>query len=201
VKRTCIGCRAVAAPEDLVRLVAAPEGEFVFDLAGRTFGRGAWLHPTPACLSQAARGGIDRAFRQQFGMTAPALAALFRKAADRRAMGLLGAARRAHKLQAGSSAVEEAIERGQAALVLVATDARAAASQDFLQPLITAGHARAYGTKAEFATLLSRAETALLAVTDARLAREIQKAIEWAQLSEPKAASGRAARTISSEAG
>jgi ribosomal protein L7Ae-like RNA K-turn-binding protein len=173
----------------------------VFDLAGRSFGRGAWLHPDPGCLAEAARGGIDRAFRAQLGVSAAALAQAFRKAADRRALALLGAARRAQKLEAGSSSVADAIERGRAELVIVATDARAAASHAFLEPLIAAGRAQAYGTKAEFGACLARSETALLAVTEARFAREIRKAIEWALLPEPKAASARAARTISSEAG
>ena len=201
MKRTCIGCRATSAPEDLVRLAAAPDGELVFDLAGRTLGRGAWVHPLPACLAQAARGGVDRAFRRPFGLNPSVLAARLRKAADRRTMGLLSAARRARKIQADSGAVAEAIERGGVELVLVARDAPAAASHDFLEPLIAGGRAQAYGTKAEFGTCLGRQETALLAVTDARLAREIRKSIEWAELPEPKAASAKAARPISSEAG
>ena len=123
VKRTCIGCRAISAPEDLVRIVAALEGGLVFDLARRTFGRGAWLHPDPACLAQAARGGIDRAFRQPFGLNPPALTALFRTAASRRALVLIGAARRAQKLEAGAAAVAEAIERRKVELLIVSTDA------------------------------------------------------------------------------
>ncbi len=68
MNRTCIGCRAVSAPESLVRLVAGPEGELLFDLERRAFGRGAWPHPEPSCLLQAARGGADRAFRQALGI-------------------------------------------------------------------------------------------------------------------------------------
>jgi predicted RNA-binding protein YlxR (DUF448 family) len=199
VNRTCIGCRAIAAPPDLVRLVAAPEGELVFDLARRTFGRGAWLHPDPGCLARAARGGVDRAFRQPFGLNASSLTALFREAANRRAFQLIGAARRAQKLGTGSAAVAEAIERREVELVIVAIDASAAAAHPFLEPLIASGRALAFGTKTEFATCLGRTETTLLAVTEARLAREIRRAIEWAQLPDPAAA--RAARTISSEAG
>lgn len=202
MKRTCIGCRAVTAPEELVRLVAGPEGELVFDLAGRSsFGRGAWVHPELRCLTEAGRGGVDRAFRQALGLSPAALVSQLRHAAARRAFGLIGAARRARHLQAGASAVEEAITRREVELVLVATDARASAHHVFLEPLIAAGRAQVFGTKAEFGACLSRPETALLAVTDAGLAREIRKAIEWTQLPEPKAGSARAGRAISSEAG
>ncbi len=201
MNRTCIGCRAVSAPESLVRLVAGPEGELLFDLAGRAFGRGAWLHPEPSCLLQAARGGADRAFRRAFGIVPSQFFQLFREAAERRALGLIGAARRAKKLEAGSSAVAEAIERGWAELVIVAIDARAAASQAFLEPWIASGRAQAFGTKASFGACLGRTDTALLAVTEPRFASEIRKAIEWTLLPEPKAPSARAARSISSEVG
>jgi len=201
VKRACIGWRAVSAPQGLVRLVAGPEGELLFDLAGRAFGRGAWLHPDPSCLSQAARGGADRAFRRSFGIDQAQLFRLFREAAERRSLGLLGAARRAKKLEAGSAAVAEAVERGFAELLIVATDARAAASQSFLQPWIASGRALAFGTKESLGACLGRADTALLAVTEPRFASEIRKAIEWTLLPEPKAPSARAPRFISSEVG
>lgn len=199
--RTCIGCRAPFAPDELVRLVLGPAGEVVFDLAGRELGRGAWVHPRPNCLAMAARGGLDRAFKRSVGVNAHALAGAFGAAARSRALDLIGVARRAGQLEMGLAAVEEAVLRGRPELVIVATDARAAAAHAFLPPLVRTGRAQAFGSKADFAACLSRPETALLAVTDARLAREIRKAIEWTLLPEPNPVSGRAARAISSEAG
>ena len=38
--RTCIGCRAAERPDELVRLIQAPDGEIVADLVGKSFGRG-----------------------------------------------------------------------------------------------------------------------------------------------------------------
>jgi hypothetical protein len=49
--RTCVGCGGKAAQRALVRL-KAEAGRVVFDRA-RTGGRGAWLHPAPACLEGA----------------------------------------------------------------------------------------------------------------------------------------------------
>lgn len=49
--RTCVGCGGKAARPALVRL-KAEAGRVVFDRA-RTGGRGAWLHPDPACLEGA----------------------------------------------------------------------------------------------------------------------------------------------------
>jgi uncharacterized protein len=55
--RTCVGCGAKATPAELVRLRAV-DGEVRAD-AGRSGGRGAWLHATPECLE---RAGKRRAF-------------------------------------------------------------------------------------------------------------------------------------------
>jgi predicted RNA-binding protein YlxR (DUF448 family) len=52
--RTCIGCGERAAKPDLIRLVAAGD-EIVPDVASRLPGRGAYLHPSLACLERAQR--------------------------------------------------------------------------------------------------------------------------------------------------
>jgi predicted RNA-binding protein YlxR (DUF448 family)/ribosomal protein L30E len=67
--RMCVACREAGDPEDLVRLVAAPDGTVVVDVRGRLPGRGAWIHATAACvavieqrrdaLSKALRGPVD----------------------------------------------------------------------------------------------------------------------------------------------
>ncbi|HEX3621194.1 MAG TPA: YlxR family protein [Acidimicrobiales bacterium] len=61
--RTCVGCRRVASPDQLVRVVASPGGGLA---VGRTLpGRGAWLCAGSAsCLEAAAgRKAFDRALR------------------------------------------------------------------------------------------------------------------------------------------
>nr|WP_235946899.1 YlxR family protein [Nocardia terrae] len=68
--RTCIGCRRRELAADLMRVVAQPTAEsgqtvvVVPDPRRRLPGRGAWMHPTSACLSQAVRRrAIGRALR------------------------------------------------------------------------------------------------------------------------------------------
>ena len=56
--RTCVGCRQRAAATELLRVVAVERGGFhvsVPDPARRLPGRGAWLHPDPACFVLAER--------------------------------------------------------------------------------------------------------------------------------------------------
>ena len=60
--RTCIGCGARAAQDELVRLRI--EGERVVIDQRRQGGRGAWVHASAVCLERAARRrAIARAFR------------------------------------------------------------------------------------------------------------------------------------------
>ncbi|MGI8887498.1 MAG: YlxR family protein [Nocardioidaceae bacterium] len=65
--RTCVGCRERTAKSDLVRVVVDLEGtarRALPDDAGTMSGRGAHLHPRPACLDLAERRrAFPRAFR------------------------------------------------------------------------------------------------------------------------------------------
>ena len=63
--RTCVGCRERAAKQDLLRVVAQ-DGALVPDPAGRSPGRGAYLHRSTACLEAALRRRVfTRALRVQ----------------------------------------------------------------------------------------------------------------------------------------
>lgn len=65
--RTCVGCREVASPDQLVRVAVEQTEhgpEAVFDVFRRIGGRGAWVHPTRECVSTAVRRrAFHRAFR------------------------------------------------------------------------------------------------------------------------------------------
>ncbi|UCM90792.1 YlxR family protein [Streptomyces marincola] len=81
-ERTCVGCRKRSARDGLLRVVVI-EGRCVPDLRGTLPGRGAYVHPTPACLELAVRrrafpralkvqGPLDTGeLRQAVGQAAP----------------------------------------------------------------------------------------------------------------------------------
>ncbi|WP_106131128.1 YlxR family protein [Pseudosporangium ferrugineum] len=67
--RTCIGCRVRVPTSQLLRFVAVRDGvdlRLVPDPGRRLPGRGAHLHPEPACLAQAER---RRAFGRALRLT------------------------------------------------------------------------------------------------------------------------------------
>ncbi|HET7668016.1 MAG TPA: YlxR family protein [Mycobacterium sp.] len=67
--RTCVGCRKRELAVELLRVVAVDgNGEYAItvDPARRLPGRGAWLHPTRACLDAAIR---RRAFARALRIT------------------------------------------------------------------------------------------------------------------------------------
>ena len=65
--RTCVGCRIVAPPDQLVRVTMeeTPHGpRAVADPHRRLGGRGAWVHATRQCVEQAIRRrALNRSFR------------------------------------------------------------------------------------------------------------------------------------------
>ncbi|MBW1601221.1 YlxR family protein [Streptomyces sp. JJ66] len=64
-ERTCVGCRKRSAKADLLRVVVI-EGACVPDLRGTLPGRGAYVHPSLACLDLAIRRrAFARAFRRK----------------------------------------------------------------------------------------------------------------------------------------
>ena len=66
--RTCVGCRARAPRAQLLRLVIDDDGGLAVDARALEPGRGAWIHPDPACLELAER---RRAFGRALRSSGP----------------------------------------------------------------------------------------------------------------------------------
>ncbi|KQX79774.1 YlxR family protein [Streptomyces sp. Root1310] len=72
-ERTCVGCRERAAKTELLRIVAIKDA-CVPDPRGTLPGRGAYVHPAPACLDQAVRRrAFTRALRAPGALDTKAL--------------------------------------------------------------------------------------------------------------------------------
>lgn len=192
--RTCVGCGETGNRAELVRLVLAPSesaapseagdgaasgaqpASVVVDAAGGAFGRGVHVHPRPKCLEQACKSGLARSLRTAMSVDPKALALDIAGALERRAIGLLQAAKRAKKIAIGADATVEALMAAPDAVVVVATDAAHAANLGPVQIAVQEGRAVAWLDKATLGALFNRAEVAVCAVTDERIGVELAHA-------------------------
>lgn len=165
----------------MIRWVRAETGDVVPDLAGGSFGRGAWTHPHPACLKKL-QHALARSFKAAVITTTAEALRLLCLGAEHRAGQLLGLSRRRGLIVYGSDACAEAWSRGEIYLLLVATDALSAAKLPFVSQMIAAGQAQGWSTKEAFGRLLGRSEVALVALRDRGLARDLFGAIAMALL-------------------
>lgn len=200
-ERTCVGCGEHDAPEEMVRLVLGPSGEVAVDAAGGGFGRGAHVHARGPCLAAAAARGLMRATKgkarevslavkeggevvtgEGAPLSAEALARAVEEAMARRIAGLLASAVRVRKVRIGADAVTGAWRTGEAELIMVATDAAAAAELGAVREAVAAGAAVAWGTKLGLAAALMRRATpegvGAAAITDAGIAAAVRDAVE-----------------------
>lgn len=171
----------------MFRVVLGEHGEILVDLAGRAFGRGGWVHPRPDCVGQMLHGGAARSFKAEVTTSAAVFHAALCDAVDARVSALLVSARGASRLAAGTNAVEAAFTSGQATLILVAEDARAAAVSGFLARAGAMGKVLVWGTKAGMGKALGRPDTAVVALTDPGFAGVVSRAVALRSLPEPGA--------------
>jgi predicted RNA-binding protein YlxR (DUF448 family) len=179
--RTCVGCHArfdAAERDGAIRVVLGLEERgahpVLVDLAGGSFGRGAHVHASSACLAKACAGGFSKAFRCAVKADATELARDIEKAASRRIEGLLLGARRAGFLAFGEDAKGHAADGTP--LFLLATDAGPSASGGPIRQAIAEGRVLPWGTKESLGKLFSRELVAVVAVRHESVAREIRKA-------------------------
>jgi predicted RNA-binding protein YlxR (DUF448 family) len=178
--RTCVGCRAEAERDELVRLIEGPDGAIAVDPRGSGGGRGAWVHPARACIESAAkRHGAERTLKVTVRpVDAAALIAQAREAFARRAFGLLSTARRTRAVALGADAVDACVEQGRAALLLVALDA-GGVTRERAEKLASRGVLlRAFGARAALGEVFGRGEIAIAAVSEPRVAVELVTTID-----------------------
>jgi predicted RNA-binding protein YlxR (DUF448 family) len=197
-----VGCGErvdVDGAADLVRLIISGSGEIAVDARGSGFGRGAHVHVRPECLRRAVERGLSRSAKArvhtiQSGLADPAaetaplsvaaLADAIQRAMDRRIEGMLISAARAKRVALGSDAVTGASHRGEAELVVVATDAAAAADLTAVRHAAAEGRAVAWGSKDRLGELLLRAgggaQLGVLSVSSPKIAGPLRDAVRIA---------------------
>ena len=199
-RRMCAGCGKRGPASELVRVVLDPTGAVatvVVDVAGSAFGHGAHVHPSPDCLAKALKGGLSKAFKTNVVASAEAIVAQLVAGVDRRIEGLVMGARRARHVVIGADATVEALREEKVALLIVATDAAAAAQLSEVRDAVAAGKAIAWSVKERLGALLGRDEVAVCGIVHDKVADAIGTAY---RMSGPfKAGSGSGGAWSSSE--
>ncbi len=185
--RSCVGCGEPVARDEheVVRLVLDDAGGAHVDLRGRSFGRGAWVHTLPACLERAAKVGLSRSFRTHVAVNALDLVRALQAATHQRVEALLKTGARSRKMVMGASAVADAFEHQRAHAVIIATDARAAASSREVALAVVEGRALVWGTKDQLGKIAGRTEVGVIAVVDRELALGLLRCSAVLQMPEP----------------
>lgn len=204
--RTCVGCGesieiddSITDEHEVVRVILGPataDGgarEIAIDAGRRrSGGRGAALHPTPKCVTAAAQRGLARSFKAKLvidgaPLDARRLAATLVAALDRRIEGLLAAAARSKHAAIGSEPVCAALRStpsGTHALVVLATNAEAAANKTEVRRAVAEGRAVAWRDKEGLAAAVlagSRSEgVGVVAVLERKLSAAVRTAIQQA---------------------
>jgi predicted RNA-binding protein YlxR (DUF448 family)/ribosomal protein L7Ae-like RNA K-turn-binding protein len=174
--RTCVACRRESEQGMLIRFAAGPDGRLVVDHPPKLKGRGAYLCPDRACVEGAARRNpFPRAFRRPVTLPEGDLAAAIGGRVAGHVAGLLGVATRAGRTRSGATQVEEALERGRLALLLVATDAEPSTVAAFEARGRAAGVPVArYGTRETLGRAVGKEFRAVVGIADRGLAARIR---------------------------
>jgi predicted RNA-binding protein YlxR (DUF448 family) len=178
-ERTCAGCRRTAGRDALLRFAWDPaRARLCPDPKHKLGGRGVSVHPDRVCLDEAARRGFARALKRSVDVDVEELAGAASRLYERRVEGLLLAARRAGPLVTGTTAVWDALRApGPAGLVLFAHDAAGHREELAREASARGWEVASFGDRASLGRLMGRAELAVVAIRDARIASAIGLAL------------------------
>ena len=124
-QRQCALTREVKPIAELIRFVVSPDGEVVPDTDARAEGRGVWITLGAKSVTEAVRRKAFAKSLKADVKVADDLAALTQRRLEERLLNALSIARKSGQLITGATKVKSAIEAGQIAALLTATDAAA----------------------------------------------------------------------------
>ena len=111
--------------DELIRFVAAPDGSVVADLKRNLPGRGCWVSADRKTVELAIKKNAFARALHETVTAAPDLPDVIDRVMTKNFSGTLGLARKAGQLALGSAKIDGTIRKGEAILVLHATDGAA----------------------------------------------------------------------------
>lgn len=176
--RTCIGCREVFPKDEVVRVVAAPQG-VVIDYREKLPGRAAYLCPRTVCISKAlGKNTLSRALRiREVRTDPPEFRNRMCAAMIERIVSLIGTATRAGKTAAGYSAVRDALDKTAVELLLFARDLSDGTREKIGSPALNYGETTLF-TKDELGSMFGREMVGVVGILDRGFAEAIHRETE-----------------------
>ncbi len=175
-ERTCIGCRGVFKKDDVVRIIAGPQG-VVIDYREKLPGRAAYVCPQVECIKKAlGREHLSRAFHSS--VRAPgieAFIAALRANITEKVKSLIAMAAKAGKLAAGYSAVNDALEKDRLEMILYAGDIAEGTRERFSNERAASLPRATLFTRDELGKILSRELVAVVGIEDKGFAGAVLK--------------------------
>lgn len=138
--RSCIVSRQRLPRHELIRFVAAPDGEVVPDLKEKLPGRGVWTEARKDVVAKAVQKRLFASGLKQQVVADARLPERVEELLDERARQALGLARKAGALVTGFAKVDTAIRSGEAVLVLHARDGAADGKRKLASAVRAVGH-------------------------------------------------------------
>ncbi len=178
-ERTCVGCRGIFEKKEVVRIVAGPAG-VVIDYREKLPGRAAYVCPTRQCIEKSlTRDTISKALRLKIRQTElETVIGMIASRVKEKAQSLLSMAAKAGKLAAGYSAVQDALEKGRAEMILYARDLSEGTKQKVKQQGADSLRQASIFTKDELGAFISREQVGVMAIEDKGLADAVWRETE-----------------------
>ncbi len=170
-ERTCIGCRGVFRKDELIRIVAGPAG-IVIDYREKLSGRAAYVCPRTECIQKAlGKDSLARALHLKV-KTPPVNVFITWLATGitEKIKSLIVMSAKASKLAAGYSAVQDALEKGRAEMLLFAQDVSEGTRGKVTNSLAASLRQATVFTRDELGRLLNRELVGVIAIEDKGLA-------------------------------
>lgn len=118
----------------MIRIVRHPEGHAVFDVDARMPGRGAYVCPTPGCVSRLTSSSLSHHLRARVTLPDGArLAASLASSCDLKIRNLLSIGLKSGQVLVGSHAVGQALLRKRVFLLVLASDTASRTKQRLLR--------------------------------------------------------------------
>ena len=181
-ERTCIGCRSIRKKDEVIRIIAGPEGVLI-DYREKLEGRAAYICPRVECIEKALKKeALSRAFHTNAKPPdVSAFVSQLEADVSEKIRSLLRITLKAGKLAAGYSAVKDALEKGRVALLLYARDLSEGTREKIAVQGPESVREATLLTREDFGSILNRELVGVMAILDNGLADVL-----WAEVQRLK---------------